>query len=865
MKNLLTSIFMFGYATFCYAQLPNLVETSYTAFNGSKYEVYLIEGEFTVFLFTKDLLTEKQLNDVETLHKIRDGIDGYYLGFKNIFGIEPVGGNIHYQNKANVFFGSPSCGAACGLLGAKGIEVGGNFLTSIFNETKFNTNTHTMVLVGYEFGRNFFTVGNKVLFPYSESKDERNGGFAEGFGNLGYLESYISFVAPTFSEDRRRYQETSFYHKQLRHLFLAYINDLSKNPYNCMLIENQIRDYNRNKWSIDLPAYIASGILVGTYNLFDKPDLKNFIQTISMRNQASTVEYALGSIALGFSKSINLNLNNFFEHVLKFEIDSEAKNQISLLPLIQQDKLIPDVEVFYFATPLDSITLNIRSINYNPNNTNTTYRITAGEEEIATSHDGNNTLHYSILKNKPFINLKISLLINGAEQDNYSVSLKKRHIIEYSEIIENSLLYSGSGTGIVTLDGESIVIKNSSEMLDALVKDNNIIQYSYPVVKDREIKITGEIKNKTLIPNEGWSNLAIGGRWGSHGTNRVGLDLGRNNDQEFFKVEQTMNSTFYFFSSEDARKLDYLELKFWLSTLNSNAVFRNFQIEDITDIDNDGFIDFEDDCPTIPGLYKGCPDTEAPTLVINYLQTVPLDQNGVKVITPELIDNGSFDNTGIIEKVISKTTFYCTDLGENTITFTARDASGNESTAEVIVNVVDEIKPILKPKNNYTITLDQEAKALLKWEDIDEGSTDNCGITERTLSKTEFTKDDSGEQTITYKIKDASGNEATAEIKIKVDVILAIPAINPEKQADIKLYPNPAKNSLFVEFDTPINYNQYVLEIVDATGRSMGVINNFDKSGKILRIDTNGLSNGVHFLKISKEGSLKVLKFIIAR
>ncbi len=242
-----------------------------------------------------------------------------------------------------------------------------------------------------------------------------------------------------------------------------------------------------------------------------------------------------------------------------------------------------------------------------------------------------------------------------------------------------------------------------------------------------------------------------------------------------------------------------------------------------------------------------------------------LNENGITSIDLTDVDNGSFDNVGITEMSLSRSSFTCSDLGENTITFTARDASGNESTAEVTVTVVDDTKPIVKSKSSYTIQLDSEGKAVLKWEDIDEGSTDNCGITERTLSKTEFTRDDSGEQTITYTVKDASGNTATAEIKVRVDVILSTQTVNPEKQADIKLYPNPAKNSLSIEFEKTIDPDQFVIEIVDASGRSMGLISTFEYSGKSLRIDTSELSNGVHFLRISSERSLKVLKFIIER
>ncbi|SNS76989.1 Por secretion system C-terminal sorting domain-containing protein [Belliella buryatensis] len=257
-------------------------------------------------------------------------------------------------------------------------------------------------------------------------------------------------------------------------------------------------------------------------------------------------------------------------------------------------------------------------------------------------------------------------------------------------------------------------------------------------------------------------------------------------------------------------------------------------------------------------------DTTPPVIRVKDIE-IRLDEDGNAVISAEDVDDGTTDDTALESIAIDRTTFTCSDLGENIIVFTARDASGNESTAEVKVTVLDEIKPVVKLKNNYTIQLDSEGKAILKWEDIDEGSTDNCGIVERILSKTEFTRDDNGEQTIIYTVKDASGNEATAEIKVRVDVILSTPTINPEKESDIKLFPNPAKNSLSLDFQKMINPDEFVLEIVDATGRSMGVINTVEYSGKSLRIDTSGLSNGIHFIRISSERSLKVLKFIIER
>jgi hypothetical protein len=162
------------------------------------------------------------------------------------------------------------------------------------------------------------------------------------------------------------------------------------------------------------------------------------------------------------------------------------------------------------------------------------------------------------------------------------------------------------------------------------------------------------------------------------------------------------------------------------------------------------------------------PDTQAPVLVLKNPYTLPLSATGSAVLAASSLDNGSTDNVGITERTISKSTFTCTDLGPNTITYTAKDAAGNTTTASVTINVVDEIKPTLKAKTSFTIKLDAEGKGSLKWEDLDEGSTDNCAVKDKLLSKSAFTCADLGASKITYSIKDASGNTSTAEVTITV-------------------------------------------------------------------------------------------------
>jgi len=93
-------------------------------------------------------------------------------------------------------------------------------------------------------------------------------------------------------------------------------------------------------------------------------------------------------------------------------------------------------------------------------------------------------------------------------------------------------------------------------------------------------------------------------------------------------------------------------------------------------------------------------DTVPPSVVCQNLD-ISLDLNGVAVITPADIDNGSFDNCGIQSMTLSQTNFDCTDVGVNTVTLTVVDVNGNTDscTASVIINqtLIDPASVVILP------------------------------------------------------------------------------------------------------------------------------------------------------------------------
>jgi uncharacterized repeat protein (TIGR01451 family) len=74
---------------------------------------------------------------------------------------------------------------------------------------------------------------------------------------------------------------------------------------------------------------------------------------------------------------------------------------------------------------------------------------------------------------------------------------------------------------------------------------------------------------------------------------------------------------------------------------------------------------------------------------------VYLDLNtGVVTITPDMVNNNSFDNCAVQSIAIDRNTFDCTNLGANTVTLTVTDESGNTSICTSVVTVHYAVIPV---------------------------------------------------------------------------------------------------------------------------------------------------------------------------
>ncbi len=147
--------------------------------------------------------------------------------------------------------------------------------------------------------------------------------------------------------------------------------------------------------------------------------------------------------------------------------------------------------------------------------------------------------------------------------------------------------------------------------------------------------------------------------------------------------------------------------------------------------------------------------------------TAELDITGNVSITPANVDDGSWDNCGIVSWNVSPSSFTCNELGANTVTLTLEDAAGNISTCTSTVTVVDYIAPdaVCVP---FTAYLDATGNVTIAATDVDGGSTDNCTIASMVVSPDAFTCTELGANLVTLSVTDQSGNVGTCQTTVTV-------------------------------------------------------------------------------------------------
>lgn len=157
-------------------------------------------------------------------------------------------------------------------------------------------------------------------------------------------------------------------------------------------------------------------------------------------------------------------------------------------------------------------------------------------------------------------------------------------------------------------------------------------------------------------------------------------------------------------------------------------------------------------------------DNTAPALtLVNGPINVALSATGTASVNAAGLVANATDNCAVTTIAVSPSTFSCANIGANTVTVTATDASGNATAQTVQVNVVDNLAPVVTTVATVpNIVLGANGTASITAAAIVSSVVDNCTTTPNVvITPNVFTCADLGQVSVTIFASDAAGNIST--------------------------------------------------------------------------------------------------------
>ncbi len=164
-----------------------------------------------------------------------------------------------------------------------------------------------------------------------------------------------------------------------------------------------------------------------------------------------------------------------------------------------------------------------------------------------------------------------------------------------------------------------------------------------------------------------------------------------------------------------------------------------------------------------------------PVAVCNNL-TVNLGADGQAAITAAQVGGNSSATCGSVDISAAPLSFSCADLGANTVTVTVTDMAGSTAACSAIVTVNDGIAPVAHCRD-ITVPLNPDGSLSITAAQIENGSTDNCGIATMSVSPANFSCVNVGTNTVTLTVKDASNNQSSCTATVTIPAFMAISSV----------------------------------------------------------------------------------------
>ena len=216
----------------------------------------------------------------------------------------------------------------------------------------------------------------------------------------------------------------------------------------------------------------------------------------------------------------------------------------------------------------------------------------------------------------------------------------------------------------------------------------------------------------------------------------------------------------------------------------------------------------------------------------------------------------SFDATGGVEPYNAQfngstaTNNIVYDLSEGTYNISISDACGSTDSESVTVGVDDTDSPTANCQTLVEINVSQGNTTTLDPLDVDNGSTDNCGIDAYSVSPSTFSINDVGSNTVTLTVTDESGNSNACTATVYALNNTGIEDDNLSNS--LELFPNPSNGRFNLDLNDIQVGDNASLTVLDNLGR---ILLSQSIGSKVTQFDLGNIQAGVYRVKIINDGA----------
>jgi hypothetical protein len=208
--------------------------------------------------------------------------------------------------------------------------------------------------------------------------------------------------------------------------------------------------------------------------------------------------------------------------------------------------------------------------------------------------------------------------------------------------------------------------------------------------------------------------------------------------------------------------------------------------------------------------------------------------------------------------------------GQNVVTLTVKDGQGNTDSKTAIVTVEDRSAPIVSncPQDINAVGSGTSG-SVVSW--IEPAAADNCTSVSLVRSHAPGSVFPTGTTTVSYKFRDASGNERTCSFKVNVtsdhsnrDNLF----VNFEQKADgiksgkrLSISPNPSNGIVTIKATSFTTKGELI--VTNANGKTVDRKFVQSNKGQAFSVDLTRNVPGIYFIKLVSANSVETGKIII--